>query len=406
MVLVLCSIMTMVTVGCGQEEMPSPNELNESIVTQESDIENDTSAGKDKEQTNEENKNTYNETMGNSDKQISKDTPIVAVKKPSYAISEKTETYIDRFGMPAIKKEYVVPFHADIQEIAPTTITTNNIQYGIESITSPQNFEEKKVTKEIVAKTKEEAKKFVKEYEYSDTDGTGTLTLDPNSVEVNVNNSQQIPSKQSVVKTYEMSIKDQNKIPQTITENGITMYLVDVSWQDIGDPGTGINATDEKGAYGTYNTVASSWKASATYSGTKYHTKQDYKGTATYVGKILVQNSATQIYVVTYKPNSMVTNASGLYHNSYVNYMYQNENNKIASLQPDNSMSMYYTNSWLTKLLVAFVILSFVFVGLLMYVAFKVWKRTNDDNIVSPIKTDDNENIEKAQDVDCSDTTV
>ena len=406
MVLVLCSLMTMVTVGCGQEKMPSPNELNESIVTQESDVENDTSAGKDKEQTNEENKNTSNETIGNLDKQISKDTPIVAVKKPSYAISEKTETYIDRFGMPAIKKEYVVPFHADIQEIAPATITTNNIQYGVESITSPQNFEEKKVTKEIVAKTKEEAKKFAKEYEYSDTDGTGTLTLDPNSVEVNINNSQQIPSKQSVVKTYEMSIKDQNKIPQTITENGITMYLVDVSWQDMGDPGTGINATDEKGAYGTYNTVASSWKASATYSGTKYHTKQDYKGTATYVGKILVQNSPTQIYVVTYKPNSMVTNASGLYYNSYVNYMYQNENNKIASLQPDNSMSMYYTNSWLTKLLVAFVILSFVFVGLLMYVAFKVWKRTNDDNIVSPIKTDDNENIEKVQDVDGSDTTV
>lgn len=329
----------------------------------------------------------------------------MTAKKPSYAISEKTETYMDRLGTPTIKKEYVVPFHADIQEIAPETITTNNIQYGIESIVSPQNFTDKKVTKEIVAKTKEEAKKFSKEYEYSDTDGTGTLTLDPNSIEVNVNNSEKIPSKQSVEKTYEMSIKDQNKIPQTIKENGITMYLVDVSWQDMGDPGTGINATDDKGAYGTYNTVASSWKASATYSGTKYHTKQDYKGTATYVGKILVQDSPTQSYVVTYKPNSMVTNASGVYYNNYMNYMYQKENSKLATVQPSNSMGMYGADSLGKKLLVAFMILSLVYTGLLMYVAFKLWKKANADNAAPPITAD--ENIETiSADVDESDPIV
>lgn len=402
MMLVLCSLMAMTTVGCGQEEVTSPNELVKQV--QDLDTKDDATSDPSKDNEQIDKKNQANETMGVSDEQTSKDTPVVTAKKTSYAISEKTETYMDCFGTPAIKKEYVVPFRADIKEIAPATITTNNIQYGIESIVSPQNFAEKKVTKEIVAKTKEEAKKFSKEYEYSDTDGTGTLTLDPNSVEVNVNNSQKIPSKQSVKKTYEMSIKDQNKIPQTIKENGITMYLADVSWQDMGDPGTGINATDDKGAYGTYNTVASSWKASAIYSGTKYHTKQDYKGTATYVGKILVQDSPTQSYVITYKPNSMVTNASGVYYNNYVNYMYQNENSKLATLQPSNSIGMHDTDGWVKKLLVAFMILSLVYTGLLMYVAFKLWNKANADNSAPQITTD--ENIETISDVDESDPTV
>ena len=343
--------------GC-EQNITSPNEVNQNRATK-------TGVMSEKE----------------TDVDTEKDPQAFATKKPVYPISEKTETYVDRFGSQTIKKEYIVPFHADIREIAPETITTNHIQYAIESIVCPQNFAEKKVKKEIVAKTRAEARKFQSEYVYDDADGAGTLQLDVDSIQVDVNHSEKIPKKESVVRTYEMNIKDNQQIPQTITANNMTMYLVDVSWQDMGDPGTGINATEEKGAYGTYNTVASSWKASATYSGTKYHTKEDYKGTATYVGKILVKDSPTSTYTVIYKPNSMVANPSGLYYNNYINTMYQTENQKLAAIQSVNPMALYFTNgysqNWMMKILFAFVIASFLCVMSLMYVALKIWIKAN-----------------------------
>lgn len=361
-VLVLSVVIAVVS-GC-EQNITAPNEINQNRTAQ-------TGVMSEKE----------TEVDAEKPLNVEKDRREFTVKKPVYPISEKTETYVDRFGLQTIKKEYIVPFHADIRDIAPETITAHQIQYAIESIVSPQNFAEKKVKKEIVAKTKAEARKFQSEYVYDDTDGTGTLQLDPDSIQVDVNHSEKIPEKESVVRTYDMNIKDNQQIPQTITANNMTMYLVDVSWKDMGDPGTGINGTDEKGAYGTYNTVASSWRASATYSGTKYHTKEDYKGTATYVGKILVKDSPTSTYTVIYKPNSMVANPSGLYYNNYINAMYQTENQKLSAMQSINPMALYqangYSQNWMMKILFAFVMASFLFVISLMYVALKIWNKAN-----------------------------
>lgn len=67
-----------------------------------------------------------------------------AKKEISYAISEETKTYIDDFGIQTIEKKYVIPYDADIRDIAPALITTNAVQYGIDSIVSPQSYEERK----------------------------------------------------------------------------------------------------------------------------------------------------------------------------------------------------------------------------------------------------------------------
>lgn len=300
----------------------------------------------------------------------------------AYAISEETKTYIDDFGIQTIEKKYVIPYNANIKDIAPATITTNHVQYAIDSIVNPQNFEEKKLVKEQVMKTEEEAKKFASELEYDGTDGTGVLTLDPNSVKVELNKDEKIPSGTSFVKSYYMTIKDQDKIPQTLKSNGVTYYQGKVTWTNMGDPGTGISGTDGNNAYGTYNTVATSWKATVSYYGTKYTEDKDYKGTATYVGKILAKNSPTNIYVVTYKPNSMVANASGIYYQNYINSMYQKENSKLAASGATDMMGMYsggYSNGWMSKLIGALVALLFAFVGALMYVAVKVWKKVNEE---------------------------
>ena len=297
--------------------------------------------------------------------------------------------------MQTIQKEYVVPFNADIKDIAPALLNINMVQYGIESIVMPQNFEEKKVVKSQIALTEEKAKQFEEEeIVYEGTDGTGILTLDPNSITVELNKNEKIPSSTSFKRTYDMAIKDQNQIPQTIKSNGITYYQNSVTWEDMGDPGTGINGTEGDSGYGTYNTVASSWRATVTYSGTKYTEDKDYKGTATYVGKILVNNSPTNTYVVTYKPNTMVVNSSGIYYNNYVNAIYNKENGKLSASGSTDMMGMYanggYNNSITNKIITALLILLFVFVITLMYVALKVWKKVNDpDNIVATVNHED-----------------
>lgn len=302
--------------------------------------------------------------------------------QPVYPISEETKTYIDMFGIQTIEKTYVIPYYADIRDIAPSTITTNYVQYAVDSIVKPQNYEEKKLTKEIIAKTEDEADNFPTELEYEDTDGKGVLTLDPDSVKVELNKDDKIPSKTSFTKNYDMAIKDQEKIPQTVKSNGITYRQSNVTWTNMGDPGTGINGTEGNNGYGTYNTVASSWRATVSYVGTQYTEDKDYKGTATYVGKILAKNSPTNNYVVTYKPNTMVANASGIYYNNYINSIYSKENNKLAATNPTDMMDLYSSGTP-TKIstvltLLPWALLYLVSIGVAC-IAFKVWKRVNEE---------------------------
>lgn len=257
----------------------------------------------------------------------------------------------------------------------------NSVQYGIDSIVSPQNYEEKKVVKTNIALTEDEAKVFASELEYDGTDGSGVLTLDPNSVKVELNKNDMIPSKTSFKKTYDMAIKDQNKIPQTVKSNGITYYQNSVTWTDMGDPGTGINGTDGNSAYGTYNTVASSWRATVTYSGTKYTADKDYKGSATYVGKILVKNSPVNTFIVTYKPNTMVANASGIYYNNYVNSVYSKENSKLEAPYLLDTMTgtSFFGNKLIMRVCTIFVVVWLVGLYLLMFLAIRVMNAANED---------------------------
>ena len=211
--------------------------------------------------------------------------------------------------------------------------------------------------------------------------GRGILKLDKDSVKVELNKNDRIPSGVSIVKSYTMSVKDQDKVPQTVKQNGITYYQSSVSWADMGDPGTGINGTEGDSGYGTYNTVASSWKATVTYSGTKYTEDKDYKGTATYIGKILMNNSPTRNYTVTYKPNTMVSNASGIYYNNYMNNMYSQENAKLVGTGASDLMGMYTTEN-AVKIPMIFTLLPWALLYLITmavaYVAFRVWKKSNE----------------------------
>lgn len=429
-VFVLCGTAALFP-GCGKET-PTPEELNQNISAevqvddtkekssnQENSPNQEKSSNPNDKSTEESANNSDSKTEGNNatstedtsaenskEKETTSDINIQdsaknnecapeATTKEIFPISEKTKTYIDQFGIQTVEKEYVIPYNADIRDIAPSLLNMNSVQYGIDSIVSPQNYEEKKVVKTNIALTEDEAKVFASELEYDGTDGSGVLTLDPNSVKVELNKNDMIPSKTSFKKTYDMAIKDQNKIPQTVKSNGITYYQNSVTWTDMGDPGTGINGTDGNSAYGTYNTVASSWRATVTYSGTKYTADKDYKGSATYVGKILVKNSPVNTFIVTYKPNTMVANASGIYYNNYVNSLYNKENSKLVATNPVDTMGMYstggYGNTFTAKILAVLLVLLFLFVGSLMYVAMKVWRKVNEEpeKLVATVNEDE-----------------
>ena len=272
MLMVCTTISSVIISGC-EKEITSPNVLSQSFSAQIPESSNDSSNSTDsisdtetqsqEEATEKEaNESTQSETVNESNDVTaefdhqSNAQDMKDQNKSLYAISEKTSTYIDDFGVQTIQKEYVVPFNADIKDIAPALLNINMVQYGIESIVMPQNFEEKKVVKSQIALTEEKAKQFEEEeIVYEGTDGTGILTLDPNSITVELNKNEKIPSSTSFKRTYDMAIKDQNQIPQTIKSNGITYYQNSVTWEDMGDPGTGINGTEGDSGYGTYNTV-------------------------------------------------------------------------------------------------------------------------------------------------------
>lgn len=407
---VLCTAIMIIIPSCSKY-VSTPDQLNKTIVNDTKTLEN-TEQSKNVSKKTEKSTNTENDETNDLDgkKQDANATTEKATQKtanskekkenlnsaqdqnlnlehssnnqPVYPISEETKTYIDIFGIQTIEKMYVLPYYADIREIAPSTITTNYVQYAVDSIVNPQNYEEKKLTKEIIATTENEADNFPTEIEYDDTDGKGILTLDRDSIKVELNKNEKIPSGTSFVKTYDMAIKDQDKIPQTIKSNGITYRQGKVTWTNMGDPGTGINGTEGDSGYGTYNTVASSWRATVSYIGTKYIEDKDYKGTATYVGKVLAKNSPTNIYVVTYKPNATVANTSGIYYNNYVNSTYSKENNKLEATNPTNTIKMYSFGSS-AKLSTAIILLPWALLYLVAIgvscIAFKVWKKVNED---------------------------
>ena len=410
--MVLCSVVAVGITACNKEKAPTPDELNRNITAYTNNLDEDGKVpdSEDSKTADKENKKSAaDKELDNSEGKARKSTKVEGAagsssteekkdtkerqrtenssseekvkKEISYAISEETKTYIDDFGIQTIEKKYVIPYDADIKDIAPALITTNAVQYGIDSIVSPQSYEEKKISKEIIADTEEAAKKFDEELEYNETDGKGILKLDKDSVKVELNKNDRIPSGVSIVKSYTMSVKDQDKVPQTVKQNGITYYQSSVSWADMGDPGTGINGTEGDSGYGTYNTVASSWKATVTYSGTKYTEDKDYKGTATYIGKILMNNSPTRNYTVTYKPNTMVSNASGIYYNNYMNNMYSQENAKLVETGASDLMGMYTTES-AVKIPMIFTLLPWALLYLITmavaYVAFRVWKKSNE----------------------------
>lgn len=225
---------------------------------------------------------------------------LLNLEKKDVPLEVKERSYIDDYGVLTIEKTYKLSYDANINNVAPERITVNNVEYIVDNIAKPQGVGQKKHTITKIAKTQKEAGTFNKTFEYNTAEGKGVLQIDPKSIKVVTNSTTVDTHSVGATKYYTMNIKDESKIPNTITDSGVTMYLGSVHWSDNGDNGQSADAGD------TYNTVASSFTATATYSGSYNTSNSDYKGSATYVGNIILNNPASDTYKVTYKPDQSI----------------------------------------------------------------------------------------------------
>jgi len=263
--------------------------------------------------------------------------PTAVPHPPEYPISVDKKTTLDEQGNPVITYTYVLSYDTDIWDVAKKVFVVNGIEYGFTDVQEPQNITLKTVGKQQICATAEAAGEFPKTIEYNGVDGNGVLDIQPATVDVQVNNTTRTPYTVAATKTYTMDVKDENSIPQTLSSKGYMLYLDNVAWDDGGDPGTGINGTETGTAYGTYNTVAQSWIATAHYSATAYNETSTYIGKVQYKGTILIKNSPTNMFIVTYKPDTPIQNASGSYKESVdANYYSQ----QITKENNDNQAAM------------------------------------------------------------------
>ena len=127
--------------------------------------------------------------------------------------------------------------------------------------------------------------------EISTEDGyTGMLTLDPGSIQVNTAGYKNYSRTVSASRTYpNLSDADTALIPKTITENGCSLTLTDVQWQNA--------ATDYQDGYD----LAMRYTAVATYSGTATgKTATGYTVTANYIGEVEKASSDTIVYTAVF----------------------------------------------------------------------------------------------------------
>lgn len=252
---------------------------------------------------------------------------------PEYAISIERETSVDEFGIPTIVYTYLLAYDTDIWDVAKKTFVINGVEYAYTDVQQSQSTTTKTVSRSQVCQTAEAAGAFPKTIEYSGIDGNGILEIQPETVAVEVNETTKTPYTVSATKTYTMEIKDETQIPNTIKSQGYTLRLGSVTWSDGGDPGTA------EGAYGTYNTVARTWMATANYSATAIDEKSTYKGIVSYAGTILVKNSPTNQFIVTYKPGTPIKNKSGELQEDANDSFYSSQINSIQSEAPTQAES-------------------------------------------------------------------
>lgn len=203
-------------------------------------------------------------------------------KTPRYYPFEITN--VDEKGTWLVVKSYEVPADVNVDDIIEMNMVRDGKQYEARDILqkkTPGNVDSREANKKVTiasdTKNKQEVlKKLDSTTFYSEGGYEGYLELDEESVTTETSGTSNYSYNLTEKKEYTgLEKNDPSLIEQSIVKNGVTLKLSDVNWVSMGSTVNG-------------NSIVSTYKAVATYSGVAYGSKADgyivhanYKGTAT-----------------------------------------------------------------------------------------------------------------------------
>ena len=209
-------------------------------------------------------------------------------------------TNVDEHGTWLVVKSYEVSSDVDPErDLVETNIVRDGKHYAARDILqkkTPGSTDSREAKKQVTITSDSDKKSDILKLLddttfYSEGGYEGYLTLDQSSIESEVSGTSSYSYPITEKKEYTgLTRNDPSLIEKSISKNGITLTLSDVSWVSMGSTISG-------------DSIVSTYKAVATYSGTGYGSKADgYIVTAEYSGTVTKEVSGDYIYSIIYAP--------------------------------------------------------------------------------------------------------
>ena len=209
-------------------------------------------------------------------------------------------TNVDERGTWLVVKSYEVPAGVDPQtDLVEHDMYRDGKLYEARDILqkkTPGSTDSREASKSVTITSASKDKAAILEQLdeqtfYSEGGYEGYLTLDESSIKSEVSGTSNYSYPVTEKKEYTgLARNDPSLIEKSIVKNGVTLNLGDVSWVPMGSTVSG-------------DSIVSTYKAVATYSGTAYGSKADgYIVTAEYKGTVTKEVAGDYIYSIIYAP--------------------------------------------------------------------------------------------------------
>lgn len=219
-------------------------------------------------------------------------------KLPRYYPFEITN--VDERGTWLVVKSYEVPADVDPQtDLVEQDVYREGKLYEARDILqkkTPGSTDSREASKSVtITSASKDKTAILKQLDeqtfYSEGGYEGYLTLDQNSIKSEVSGTSGYSYPITEKKEYTgLTRNDPSLIEKSIVKNGVTLNLGDVNWMSMGSTVSG-------------DSIVSTYKAVATYSGTAYGSKADgYIVTAEYKGTVTKEVAGDYIYSIIYAP--------------------------------------------------------------------------------------------------------
>lgn len=213
-------------------------------------------------------------------------------------------------GKQVLTRVYVSEGELDPETLIEKSLTVDGFDYDFVSIVQSveKTSEDKQVSQKEVRTAAADnlgdtIKLFDSEILFDDGEYSGKLHLDPKSVITTITATEQVggTTEKSATKVYSFDYNDPTLVPQSITENGYTMQLQNVTWKE--------------GEYREDSSVPVQYTATATYgySHTSYkEVPSEYTTEVTYTGTVTKPGIPVYTYTLTYSGTPVTADHSAM----------------------------------------------------------------------------------------------